>query len=136
MLRKTIQLSPTRQSYIWHMQLTIWAEALEATAFVALRDVHADAGVATRAGVAAITFFAVGTNVAGTTLALVPILYKVYMFQRNSSSVLGDAAVGHARRFLKIQVFWDIMLCHRIKHFRFSKGLGIFIFKVKQFKMN
>jgi hypothetical protein len=83
---------------------------------VALRYVDADAGVAARAGVAAIALLTVGADVSRATLALVSILHRVYncdlLFQQSPSSVSGDETVGPEGRFLKIHVFWDVTLCH------------------------
>ena len=77
---------------MWHIELTIWTETLESTAFVALRYVDTDAGVATRAGVATVTLLTVGTHVARATLALVPILCRVNTCHNNINSQL-DATV-------------------------------------------
>lgn len=93
---------------------------------MALRYVDTDAGVATGAGVATVTLLTVGTHVARATLTLVPILRRVYachfLFQQNSTSVLGDETLGPAGPFLKIQVFWNITLCHWIRIFRRFEG--------------
>lgn len=93
---------------------------------MALRYVDTDAGVATWAGVATVTLLTVGTHVARATLALVPILRRVYtchfLFQQNPTSILGTETLGHAGTFLKIQVFWDITPCNWMRIFRRFEG--------------
>jgi hypothetical protein len=74
-------------------RVTIWTETLESTAFVALRYVDTDAGVATRAGVATVTLLTVGTHVARATLALVPIHGDVGEADPLAGTVLSLAAI-------------------------------------------